>query len=294
MANERLIKGRIKSAKNISQITKAMQMVAASKMKKAQSAAISGRPYAEKIAEMVSTFVKRIDESQHPLLKQNASGKTLIVLISTNKGLLGGLNTNLFRTFTNWFTNEELNNSTFVTLGKKGESFLVRSQRSLLADFSSTAPFTKNIAALTTLITEGFLKGEFKEVYLVYSNFISALRQEPMRKKILPIAQFSSAQKGTAAVDVSGESSEALEFLVEPSIEAILDTLLFHYLENQIRDAVLETEASEHSARMMAMKNATDNALELVDLLTLEYNKARQEKITSEIADLITAGMAVI
>lgn len=287
MANERLIKGRIKSAKNISQITKAMQMVAASKMRKAQAAAISGRPYTEKIAEMVATFVKKIEQEKHPLLTQNAAGKTLVVLISTNKGLLGGLNTNLFRALTGWFTKEELANSVFVTLGKKGEQFVIRTHNTLQADFSGTQPFTMSIPALTTLITEGFIKSEFKQVYLVYSNFISALRQEPTRKKILPISEFASSTQ-----TVENQKNQELDFVIEPSIDAILDTLLFHYLENQVRDGVLEAEASEHSARMIAMKNATDNALELVDLLTLEYNKARQEKITYEIADMVTARLA--
>lgn len=287
MANEKLIKGRIRSAKNISQITRAMQMVAASKMRRAQAAALSGRPYAQKIAEMVATFVKRIDQSAHPLLKQNLEGKTLIVLISTNKGLLGGLNTNLFKSVTHWFTSGQLEQAVFVALGKKGESFLVRNRWNLQADFSENVPFSSNIPALTTFITEGYLKGEFKEVFLVYSNFISALNQEPVHKKILPIAEFGQENNADKKLDA------ALDFVVEPSIEAILDTLLFHYLENQVRDSVLEAEASEHSARMLAMKNATDNALELVDLLTLEYNKARQEKITFEIADMVTARMAV-
>ncbi len=293
MANERLIKGRIKSAKNISQITRAMQMVAASKMKRAQSAALSGRPYAQKIAEMVSQLVARIDSSKHPLLKKSQTGKTLIILISTNKGLLGGLNTNLFRSLHIWFSDIQLRDTVFVTLGKKGESFLIRTQKTLAADFSTTMPFIHTIPALTTLISEGYVKGEFKDVYLVYSNFISALKQEPTRKKILPIDEFSFNKKEAAFADGSGEPKEALDFLVEPSVEEILDTLLFHYLENQVRDAVLEAEASEHSARMIAMKNATDNALEFVDLLTLEYNKARQEKITSSIADIVTARMAV-
>lgn len=285
MANERLIKGRIKSAKNISQITKAMQMVAASRMKKAQLAALSGRPYTEKIAEMVSQFVKRIELSKHPLLARHETGKTMFIFISTNKGLLGGLNSNLFKAFVKWFSASELANSVFVTLGKKGESFLIRNGYSLTADFSTVEPFSKNIPALTTLITEGFTRGEYKEVYLIFSNFISALKQEPLRKKILPVAEFNLGGQDQ-------EPQSELDFVIEPSIEAILDTLLFHYLENQVRDAVLEAEASEHSARMMAMKNATDNALELMDLLTLEYNKARQEKITSEIADMVTARLA--
>jgi F-type H+-transporting ATPase subunit gamma len=285
MANERLIKGRIKSAKNIAQITKAMQMVAASKMKRAQALALSGRPYAEKIAEVVATLVKKIDKGKHPLLKKNVTGKRLIVLISTNKGLCGGLNTNLFRSLSRSFTHTELDESGFVTLGKKGELFLVRMKLSLLADFSGSS-VTESIPALTTFIVDGFLKGEYKEVYIVYNNFISALKQEPVLKKILPIAEFKTEE-------LTPEKGEELDFLIEPSIDALLDQLLFHYLENQIRDALLEAEASEQSARMIAMKNATDNANDLVGLLTLEYNKARQEKITYEIADIVTARLAV-
>ena len=286
MASEKLIKRRMKSAKNISQITRAMQMVAASKMKKAQSLALSGRPYAEKIAEMVKKFVARIDASQHPLLQTNMQGKTLIAVISTNKGLCGGLNTNLFRTLTSAFNQEVLTSSIFVTVGKKGEQFVIKSSRSLLADFSQTIPFSKNIPSLTTLITEGYIKGEYKEVYVVYSNFLSALSQEPFVKRLLPLKEF-------VAKEITDKKQEENEFLVEPSIDAILNDLLFHYLENQVRDAVLEAEASEHSARMIAMKNATDNAKELMQILTLEYNKARQEKITYEIADMVTARLAV-
>ena len=288
MASERLIKRRIKSAKNIAQITKAMQMVAASKMKRAQIQAVSGRPYAEKIAEMVFKFVARIDQEKHPLLQINKEGKTLIILLSTNKGLCGGLNTNLLRTLIKWLTSSQLSESVYVTMGKKGEAFLVRSNRQLIADFSTNIPFTQNIPALTSLITEGYLKGEFKDVYLVYNNFISILRQDPTFKKILPISEFSLNNK-----EQSEEEKKTLDFLVEPSIDAILDTLLFHYLENQMRDAVRHAEASEHVARMFAMKNATDNAHEFIDILSLEYNKARQEKITYEIADIITARLGV-
>lgn len=285
MAQERLIRRRIKSAKNIAQITRAMQMVAASKMKKAQARAISGRPYAEKIAEMAKRFASVLEEKTHPLLEENTTGVRLIVVFSTNKGLCGGLNTNLFRSLFHWFSQEELEESSFVSLGKKSETFLVRSKKRLIADFSGTVAVFDRIAALTTLITQGYIKKEYKEVYLVYNNFLSALKQEPTRKRILPISGIPASEKNT--------QKEKLSFLVEPSIESIHDVLLFHYLENQIRDAVLEAEASEHSARMFAMKSATDNAKELIDILTLEYNKARQEKITSEIADIVTARLAV-
>lgn len=283
MANERQIKGRIKSAKNISQITKAMQMVAASKMRLAQAQALAGRPYADKIAETVQEFVSRVEPKAHRLLQKNLTGKRVIILISTNKGLLGGLNTNLFRKLIASFTEEELATTVFVTMGKKGEQFLVRSHRKLLADFSSTLPFSKNIPALTQFVIDGYYKGEFSEVYVVYNNFITALSQEPTLKKLLPITQM---------VKEGQKVEKNTEYLVEPAIESILDTLLIHYLENQIRDAVFEAEASEHSARMIAMKNATDNALEFTALLTLEYNRARQEKITYEIADMVTARAA--
>lgn len=288
MANTRLIKRRIKSAKNIAQITRAMQMTAAAKMKKAQNLAISGRPYAEKIAEVVRELVKKIEQDQHRLLKANATGKTLIILISTNKGLCGGLNTNLFRSLTKTFTEDQLANSSFVTLGKKGEMFLVRSHRELVADFSTQLPFTTHIPALTTLAVEGFVKGEYKEVYLFFNNFISALRQEPLLRRILPITDLPQE-----LTEEQKTQDKGLDFVIEPTLSEILDPLLFHYLENQVRDSVLEADASEHSARMISMKNATDNAKELINILTLEYNKARQEKITYEISDMVTARLAV-
>lgn len=290
MASERIIKQRIKAAKNIAQITRAMQMVAASKMKKAQNLAISGRPYAEKIAEITKKLVTQIDVNKHPLLKKNITGKSLIVLISTNKGLCGGLNTNLFRHLIDLFPKEEAVKQVFVTLGKKGETFLVRIKMQLLADFSMQVPFSSNINALSKFITDGYIKGELKEVYLVYNNFISALRQDPVCKKLLPIQEFKLTSK---TENTSEEDKEKLEFLVEPAVDLMLDALILNYLENQVRDAILEAEASEQSARMVAMKNATENANEFTNLLTLEYNKARQEKITYEIADIVTARLAV-
>lgn len=258
-------------------------------MKKAQVLAVSGRPYADKIAEMVSRFIVTINREKHPLLHINTKGDTLVILITTNKGLCGGLNTNLFRSALHWFPVEQLKGIKYVTIGKKGENHLVAGQYNLMADFSDKIPASSNISALTTLITDGFITGEFKEVYLVYNNFISALQQQPLRKKILPITEFLS-RSDTEDQKTNIKSSQ---YLVEPSIDSILDSLLFHYLENQIRDALLEAEASEHSARMFAMKNATDNANELIDILTLVYNKARQEKITYEIADIVTARLAV-
>ncbi len=287
MANIRLVKRRIKSAKNISQITRAMQMVAASKMRKAQERALAGKPYAEKIAEMVRELVPRTGVDQHPLLRHgNPQGKPLIILISTNKGLAGGLNTALFRLMTKWFTTEP--SLDVITFGKKGQQYIVRTGKSLIADFSPMVPFTQHVASVAKLAVEGFIEGKYKKVYLVFNTFVSALKQQPTRRIILPM----DADEGELQAETPTEN-DTREFLIEPSAREVLNALLPHYVENQIRSAMLEADASEHSARMMAMKNATDAASDLVDGLTLIYNKARQEKITNEIADIVTARLAV-
>ncbi len=287
MASIRLIRQRIRSAKNIAQITKAMEMVAASKMKKAQEKALAGKPYADKIREATLDLAQRIDIKLNPLLLPgNPDGKTVIIIISTNKGLCGGLNTNLFRLLYKEFG--KYKNIAYLTLGKKGQNFAVRIGRQLVADFSDKVPFVQNIPPVTKIIVDGFIAGLYKEVYISYSSFINALKQEPVFNKILPLILPTSSE------DVNTKPSPSFtEFLVEPSPREVLESLLPHYIENQIRAAILEEEASEHSARMIAMKNATDAALDLMDSLTLLYNKARQEKITFEIADMVTARLAV-
>ncbi len=288
MANLRQIKRRIKSAKNIAQITRAMEMVAASKMKKAQNDAIMGKPYAEKIYQAVSDLSANIDKTVHPLLSEgNENGKKLVVLITTNKGLCGGLNTSLLRTFDKWASLME--NLEAVILGKKGQSYIVRSKAGLIADFSSDIPWRNIIPAINKICVEGFIKGTYREVYLVYNTFFTVMKQIPTIKRILPITALEKTDSDAS----SKKRINFREFLIEPSINEVLENLLPHYIENQIRTAVLEAEASEHSARMIAMKNATDAALDLMDSLTLMYNRARQEKITFEIADMVTARMAV-
>lgn len=284
MASIRILKNRIKSAKNISQITKAMEMVAASKMKKAQALALSGKLYAQKIADMVIELASRTDISHHPLLKapEVLNGKRLIILISTNKGLCGGLNTNLFRSFLKYYPN--LKQHDFITIGKKGADLIVRFGGTLIADFSDTIPFVDAVPAIIEEATKKYLSGVYEGVDVLYSEFFSALRQAPMKKVLLPLS--------VGNVD-TGKEKDTREFLVEPSPSEVFNFLLPHYIENQLRDAILEGEASEHSARMVAMRNATDNAVSLIGDLTLMYNKVRQEKITYEISDMVTARLAV-
>lgn len=283
MANVRLIKGRIRSSKNIAQITKAMELVAASKMRKAQMAAQAGRLYASRIFEMVMRLAAKVDYVHHPLLTKpkEPTGKRLVILISTNKGMCGGLNANLFRFASHEYRGDIL--SEYVTVGRKGADFVVRIGKTILADFSETSPFIKTVPAITQMVTEKFVGGQYDAVDVLYNDFISAITQTPKKKTILPITlEHVDAEK----------QEETLQYTIEPDAKTVFDSLLPHYLENQIRDAILEAEASEHSARMIAMRNATDNALSLIDELTLLYNKARQEKITYEITDMITARLA--
>lgn len=285
MANIRLIKRRIKSARNIAQITKAMELVAASRMRKAQQAAIAGRAYAQKIYEMVVGLAPRVDAAHHPLLTtpKTLTGARLVVVISTNKGLCGGLNTNLCRFLGREYP--ELMKHQYVVLGKKAARFISRmAEGKLGADFSQTLPFVRNVPAITALAVGEYTAGRVDGVDLVYNEFVSALKRQPRKKTILPLT-----------IEVAGESGEVTrDLLIEPDPQTVFAALLPHYLENQIRDAMLQAEASEHSARMMAMRNATDNATGLCEDLTLLYNKARQEKITYEITDMVTARLAVI
>ncbi|MBI3955929.1 ATP synthase F1 subunit gamma [Candidatus Gottesmanbacteria bacterium] len=290
MANIRLIKRRIKSAKNIAQITKAMELVAASRMRRAQQAAVAGKAYAQKIYEMVLDLAPRVDALHHPLLAKpkTLTGSRLVIVIATNKGLCGGLNTNLFRFLGREYT--DLGKSNYVVLGKKAAFFLSRmgSDR-LVADFSQEIPFVRSVPAMTAMVSQEYIAGRYDGVDLVYNEFISALKQHPRKKTILPLT--------IEGVDASTHSrinaSRHHDMLIEPDHQTVFAALLPHYLENQIRDAILQAEASEQSARMIAMRNATDNATGLMSDLTLVYNKARQEKITYEITDMVTARLGV-
>lgn len=286
MAKIRIIKKRIKSATNIAQITKAMQMVAASRMRKAQEQAVRDKPYQNKIVEAVRELASRVDPSLHPLLRTgNLEGKELVILISTNKGLCGGLNNNLFRFLLKRF--EDKKNLLLVTLGKKGEGFVIKSGFGLVFDFSNNN-YLDSVSALANLFVKGFLDGIYKGVTVVFNRFISALKQEPTSIQILPIRLEEKLELIEEKANISFS-----EFLIEPSVDAVLSALLPHYLEIQVRNAILEAFASEHSARMIAMKNATDNAKSLISDLTVTFNRLRQEKITYEIADMVTAQMSI-
>ncbi len=308
MAAEKEIRRRIKSSQNIKKITRAMQMVAASKMKKAQEKAVSGKVYAQIIFHMAGDLAQRSDSALHPLLQKvkEARNRVLVVLVSTNKGLCGALNTNLFRFVENWKKQQAGKEVDFITVGKKGQPFVVYLKSKYIADFSNHSTLTDSIGAVTKLIEEKYLTESYDEIWVAYSDFQSALKQEPTMKRLLPISlqelldsskvsvwQMGSGSERPNVTPEELKNKEQAEFLIEPSINEVLDELLNTYLEIQLRDSLLESEASEYSARMVAMKNATDNAGELINGLTLDYNKARQANITNELLDITTAKLGL-
>lgn len=290
MPSTRDLRRRIKSVKNTSQITKAMQMVSATKMRRAQGQALSSRPYTSTFLEVLSSLAGKIDSEKHSLLSSNRSNKVGILVLSTDKGLCGALNTNIFRYLqsNDLFNNKEI---VFYTIGKKGRDFLVRTGKDLQADFESQEHISFNTAIkIRNFLTYAFTKAEVGEVYLLYPRFMSTLRQEPRLVKILPIdkSYLDEVLKGQ-----EDKKSVGGEVLFEPNIDQVLDFALTHFVDTQIYQALLETRASEHSARMIAMQNATDNAKELVGDLQLTYNQMRQDAITKELLEITSAAAAL-
>jgi len=290
MANTQDIRRRIKSIRNTSQITKALQMVAASKMRKAQMAAIAGRPYSSLMNRVLVSLQQRTDSKLHPLLQVREVKKELVIILSTDKGLAGALNTNLFREAIKF----EAEKTIYVTSGAKARQFVVRTKRELLADFPlKDAPAFTDTREISKFAVERFLKREVDKVSVLYTHFINTINQKPVAQTLLPISPFDLPQSSIAgtAPDASDDPMLAYEF--EPAPEAVLDIMLPYYLHYQIYQMVLDARASEHSSRMVAMKNATDNAKQFIKDLTLEYNKMRQASITTELLEIATAQMAV-
>jgi len=287
MANLRDIRRRIKSVKNTAQITKAMQMVAASKMRKAQQAALAGRDYALLLNRVIVSLRDAIDSTSHSLLEQRAGGKELVVLMTTDKGLCGALNTNVLREAASYDPAKTL----FVSIGRRGTQFLARLRRQMIADFPlQERPTFPKCKQISKFCIEKFLDRTVDKVTLLYPQFINTLTQTPTSFPILPLTSIDEIGIKTdyeALPPIEG----GLEF--EPSANAVLESILPAYIHYLVFQTQLGSRASEHSARMVAMKSATDNAKSLVKDLTLEYNKARQAGITNEILEIATAQLAL-
>jgi F-type H+-transporting ATPase subunit gamma len=282
MASQRDIRRRIQSSKNIKQITRAMQFVAASKLKRAQDATLAARPYSSKLDELLADLAAVLDGDDHPLLVKREGGKRLIVLITTDRGLAGALNTNTIRFAAQQIT-ATAGDLTVVTVGRKGRDAMRRARVPLEAHFEGYGerPSFADVLPLARLITDDYLAGTFNRVDIIFSAFVSTLTQRPSMDELLPI---------TPSEDTEGIPGN--QFIFEPSASAVLEQLLPRYVATRIFQAVLESKASEESSRMVAMKNATENADELIEDLTLSYNKVRQSNITREMIEIASGAQA--
>ncbi len=293
MANAREVKLRIKSIKNISQVTRALQAVSASRVRKAMDAMHGTRPYANKAWQVLTHIAEQPGRnSLHPLLTEREEVKSIIVLmITSDRGLAGPYNTNILRATLEEFGNYPIP-ARYITIGRKGTELLYRRGKDIMADFSDlpAEPTFADVSAIGRLAVDEFLAGNADEVYLMYTDFVNMARQDPVKKKLLPLEHESS--EGLVQ-DFGRSNGPSAAYIYEPGQTEILDEIIPRFTALQIFQAVLESLASEHAARMVAMKNATDNATELAGALQLEYNKARQLAITSDILDIVGGAEAL-
>jgi F-type H+-transporting ATPase subunit gamma len=284
MPSQREIRRRIASVRNIKQITRAMQFVAASKLKRAQDATLQSRPYADKIDEVLADLASVLGEEEHPLLAQRAEGTRALVLLTTDRGLAGSLNTNTIRFIAQQITDHP-GDTRLITVGRKGQAAMRRLRVPIAASFDGFGdrPSFAQIVPLARLLTDDYVSGVYSAIELVYPRFVSTLAQRPVLDRLLPVEPSDSA-----AVGIPGR-----QFIFEPNPAEVLRQLLPRYVATRVFQAVLELTASEQSARMVAMKNATENAQELIEDLTLTYNKVRQANITREMIEIATGANAL-
>ena len=283
MANIRLIRRRIRGVQSIAKITRAMEMIATSKMRRAQEAGTAGRPYDQKIRQVIRDLAVIPQTGElHPLLRRREIKKIAIVHISPDRGLCGGLITNLNRKTGNFIISQKMP-VTIVNVGRKGIDFMRRYGRETRAEFTGLGdrPTLLDTLAISRIIIDDYTNGLVDEVYVAYTKFVSTMVQTPVIERLLPIEPPAATQAKNA------------DFDYEPTPEDVLEALLPRFVEMEIYHAILESIASEQSARMVAMRSATDNAAELIQDFTLMYNKARQEAITTELLD-ISAGAAAL
>ncbi len=285
MPSVRQIKRRIRSVENTAKITKAMSMIAASKMRRTQEAALKARPYSNHLQQLLSDLAAQpFDEEQtHPLLQRRNIEKAEIIVITPDRGLTGGLNSNINRTVAQFLDDHQNIQTSVVAVGKKGRDFMNRTGQNIKAVFTDLGdrPSMEDLRAIATIVNNGYSSSETDAVYLAYAEFVSTVSQKPIITPLLPI------------VPAKLETSQSVGYIYEPSTQEVLSELLPRFVEMKIYQAVLEATASEQSARMVAMRNATDNASQMVDELTLIMNKARQESITTELLDIVSGAAAV-
>lgn len=287
MANLLSLKRRIKTAQNVSKTTRAMQMISASKLKKAQEAALSGRPYVAKLTQITTQISDKVEpEKRNVYMKRHTENEDkLMIIVSPDKGLCGGLNTNLAREAVNFY--RENKKTKFITVGKKanGIANMMGAEAIASFDIGTTLPSYDLVFPVMKLIDDHFLGKQVSDVYLLNTNFNSLFSQKPFVKRLLP-AQFDSVEEKVEAKTKTPSEMSETDTLFEPSAEELLPGLIRHYLELSIYQSFLENYLSEQAARMLAMQNATNNAKDIIEELKLLYNKQRQERITNELLDI--------
>jgi len=277
MVNTRILRRRIRSVENTAKICKAMEMIATAKMKRAQDQAKAGRPYAEKISEVIADLAihHQVGEDVHPLLQVRGVKRIAMVHFTTDRGLCGGLNANLNRLI-GTFISEQIVPVTLITVGRKGRTFMLRAGQTIRAEFTGIKdhPTLLDTLPISRVVIDDYSSGETDLVYLAYPHFVTTMVQRPIMEVLLPVepVDLPPAQRG--------------EYIYEPEPAVVLNELLPRFVEMRVYHAILELIASEQSARMVAMRSASDNAREVIEDLTLTLNKARQESITNEICDI--------
>jgi len=293
MASAREMRLRIRSVKNISQVTRALETVSASKVRKAISAVTATRSYATKAWQVLKHVAEQPGrENLHPLLAdRNSVNNTLVVVITGDRGLAGAYNSNVIRFVASRFDNNPAPVK-FIAVGRKGRDLLFRRRKKVIADFSNlpAAPTFADVSAIGRLAVDEFMEGDVDEVFLVYTDFVSMARQITTVKKLLPLELVGEGLVEDFSQQHNGPHA-AYEY--EPDMNEILDEIIPRFTALQVYQAILESQASEHAARMIAMRNATDNAKELVGALQLAYNKVRQQTITNDILDIVGGAEAL-
>lgn len=293
MPNTREVRLRIKSVKNISQVTRALQAVSASKVRKAQQGVQQTQPYAERAWRVLSDIAEQPGHaSLHPLLADRPDPKNiLVILITGDRGLAGAYNTNAVRYCLHHFDKNETPVH-YVTVGRKGRDLLLRRRKHVIAEFSNLPawPSFADVSAIGRLAVDEFLLGKADRVHLVYTDFVNMVKQDPQIKQLLPL---DVSTEGGRVVEYQASHRTAAAYIYEPGEAEILNEIVPRFTALQVYQAILESLASEHAARMVAMKNATDSATDLVTALQLEYNKTRQQGITNEILDIVGGANAL-
>jgi F-type H+-transporting ATPase subunit gamma len=286
LPSTREIRRRIKSIKSTSQITKAMEMVAAAKMRRAQERVLASRPYAQHMRGILIDVAGTAAHGEvlHPLLERRETGATGVIFISGERGLCGGFNANILRRAAG-FISELGETAALITVGRKGRDYMVRAGYQLTAEFSGLGGAPKSIDTnpIARTVIEDYEAGRLRRVFMVYTQFVSTMTQRPVVQQLLPVEPETLLEEGPGAAD----------YIYEPSPMGVMAALLPRFVEVQVYQAILESVASEESARMVAMRNATENAKDLIESLTLTYNKARQTAITRELVDITTSIQAM-